>query len=53
MQAGSSCVERGEAIAGVRVLANICQSELVEACGIVDSMAAQRRDKIFVDESGF
>ena len=46
-------MERGEAIASVRVLANICQSELVEACGIVDSMAAQRRDKIFVDESGF
>ena len=46
-------MERGEAIASVRVLANICQSELVEACGIIDSMAAQRRDEIFVDKSCF
>ena len=48
-----SCVKRCEVIACVRVLANVCQCELINACGVIDSVAAQRRDEIFVNKGGF
>ena len=52
MEAGSGSVERCQAIACERVLANICQCELVYARGVVDSVAAQRRNEVLINESG-
>ena len=47
--AGPSGMQRSEVIACVRVLADIRQRELVDACGVFNSVAAQRRNEIFVD----
>ena len=44
-----SCVQRCEVVACVRVLANVRHRELVNACGVFNSVADQRRDELFVN----